>query len=84
MFWLKALTIRKPKTSGSSNKARLCVRGDMEVPDVDFNDTFAPTANSTTVRLLFALLAHLNLWIVQLDVKNAFATAHLNTPLQIA
>ena len=56
-------------------KARLCVRGYRQVPDIDFSKTFAPTANATTVRLL---LVHINLWIVQLDVKNAFATAHLN------
>ena len=50
-------------------KARLCVRGDRQVPDVDFSETFAPTATATTVRILFALLVQLSLTI---------ATAHLS------
>ena len=70
---------RKRNESGqiTKYKARLCVRGDRQIADIDFQDTYAPTADATTVRLMFALLVQLSLYMVQLDVKNAFATAEL-------
>ena len=40
-------------------KSRWCCRGDRQVKDVDFFDTYAPVVKWTTVRLLLILTAQL-------------------------
>jgi len=44
---------------------------------VDYHETFAPTANFTSVRILMQLAAQYDLILHQMDVK----TAYLNAPL---
>jgi len=63
---------QKPDGTISRYKARLCGRGFLQVRGKDFNETFAPVAKMTTVRLLFALAAALNLEIDHMDIKTAF------------
>jgi hypothetical protein len=53
-------------------KARLCAQGFSQRPGIDFNDTFAPVARTTTIRTLIALAASKGYALQQLDVKTAF------------
>ena len=61
-------------------KARLCVRGDLEIENVHFWETFAPVVNWTTVRLLLLLSAQLELETLQVDYTAAFVHAEVDTP----
>ena len=61
-------------------KARWCCRGDKQVKDVDFFDTFAPVVNWTTVRLLLLLTAQLDLASTQVDYTAAFVHADIDLP----
>lgn len=53
-------------------KARLVARGFSQKHGVDYFDTYAPVANMTSVRLLFAYAAIEKLQMIQFDVKTAF------------
>ena len=52
-------------------------KGYSQVKGVDYQDTFAPTANFTSVRVLMQLAAQHDLILHQMDVK----TAYLNAPI---
>ena len=58
-------------------KARLCVRGDMQMEGIDFFKTYAPVVSWLTVRLCLVLSAILDLHTIQADYSNAFAQAFL-------
>jgi hypothetical protein len=59
-------------------KARLCARGFTQVPGIDFKDTYAPVASSTSIRLFLGYAA-----VHNLDVRYAdFIAAFLNGSLQ--
>ena len=53
-------------------KARLVAKGFSQQPGMDFQDTFAPVAKFSSVRLLLSLAASQNLEIHQMDIKTAF------------
>jgi hypothetical protein len=53
-------------------KARLVVRGNMQVADVDNADIYAPTAQPATFRVRTALAAQRKLVMHQIDVSTAF------------
>ena len=61
-------------------KARLCCRGDRQVKDVDYFETFAPVVSWTTVRLLLILSAELQLATKQVDYTAAFVHAPIDRP----
>lgn len=67
-----------PDRSVDRYKARLVVRGFSQKEGLDFNETFAPVAKYSSLRLLFARSAALNLDILQLDIKTAFLYGELN------
>ena len=69
---------RKPNGEIERYKARLVARGFSQVPGVDYQETYAPVANMTSIRMLFAFAAIENLKIAQFDVKTAFLYGDLD------
>ncbi|KAH9112159.1 hypothetical protein AeMF1_013477 [Aphanomyces euteiches] len=59
-------------------KARLCLKGYLQIAGVDFTDTYAPVLRLDSLRLLCALVATLDLETAQLDVKTAFLNGDLD------
>lgn len=59
-------------------KARFVVKGYLQVPGRDYNETHAPVAKMKSVKLLLSLTAHRDLELHQLD----FDTAFLNAPVE--
>ncbi|PRQ43410.1 putative RNA-directed DNA polymerase [Rosa chinensis] len=53
-------------------KARLAAKGYTQTYVVDYQETFAPVAKITTIRVLLSLTANLDWPLKQFDVKNAF------------
>jgi hypothetical protein len=53
-------------------KARNCLRGDRQRAGIDFNETFAPVAAMSTIRMLLTLAASQDLDLIQYDVKTAY------------
>jgi hypothetical protein len=59
-------------------KARLTVKGCSQIPGIDFEETYAPVAKVTALRLILALATGAGLHAYQMDVQNAFPNATLN------
>lgn len=60
-----------------SYKARYVAKGFSQIHGENYDETFAPTAKMSTIRMIIALSAQKNLILHQIDVKTAF----LNSPL---
>ena len=58
-------------------KARYVAKGYNQVHGIDYQDTFAPTARITSVRMLIQIAVQYDLIVHQMDVK----TAYLNAPI---
>lgn len=68
----------KEKPDGSNfHKARFVAKGYSQVEGIDYTETFAPTANLTSVRAVMQLAAQHDLVLHQMDVKSAY----LNAPI---
>ena len=65
---------RKYHTNGmiQTFKARLVAKGFKQREDVDYFDIYAPMAEMTSIRILFALTLIYNLFVHQMDVKTTF------------
>ncbi|MBW0489733.1 hypothetical protein O181_029448 [Austropuccinia psidii MF-1] len=75
------------KTDSSGNpveaKARLCVKGFLQVENLDFHETFAPTGRLSTLCFLLGYCAANDLDLHQMDVKTAFLHGDLDENLHI-
>eukprot|EP00253_Pinus_taeda_P004550 PITA_04550 len=58
-------------------KARLVARGFSQKEGIDYEETFAPTAKMSTIRLVLTLAAQFNWKVHQMDVKSAFLNGDL-------
>ena len=56
-------------------------KGYSQVRGVDYNETFAPTANFTSVRCLMQIAAQHDLILHQMDVKTAYLHAPIDCEL---
>ncbi|CAH2020785.1 unnamed protein product [Acanthoscelides obtectus] len=68
----------KPDGTIERRKARLVARGFSQKPGTHFNETFAPVARLSSIRLVSALAAHLNMDMQQLDVTCAYLNGSLD------
>jgi len=59
------------------HKARLCFMGNRQIKRLDFNETFAPVAEFTTIRCILAMTAATGWELHQMDVKTAFLNGDL-------
>ena len=59
-------------------KARVVVLGYRQVKGIDYEETFAPFVDLSTIRLLFALAVEHNYHIHHADVKTAFLNANID------
>lgn len=64
----------KRKSNGeiARYKARLVARGFSQIEGIDYHETYAPVADMSIIRLLFAYAAAERLHMAQFDIKTAF------------
>ncbi|MBW0543090.1 hypothetical protein O181_082805 [Austropuccinia psidii MF-1] len=84
---LNTIWVFREKTDSSGNpveaKAWLCVKGFLQVENLDFHETFAPTGWLSTLCFLLGYCAAKDLDLHQMDVKTAFLHGNLDEDLHI-
>jgi Reverse transcriptase (RNA-dependent DNA polymerase) len=59
------------------HKSRVVAQGFSQAEGIDYNETFAPTAKLSTIRIIAALAARNNWELEQTDVEGAYLNAQL-------
>ena len=73
--WVYAI---KTNQNGTEKyKARFVAKGYSQIQDIDYQETFAPTARMSTVRTLLQRTVQQDMIVHQMDIK----TAYLNAPI---
>ena len=60
------------------HKVRLIMQGFLQVPSIDYFNTYAPVAKLTSIHMVLALAAHLDLKLHQINIKGAYLNGELN------
>lgn len=64
-------------------KARLVAKGFAQREGIDYNEVFSPVVKHSSIRIMLALVAQLNLELAQLDVKTAFLHGDLKEEIYL-
>jgi hypothetical protein len=70
-------TVKTNQNGEDKYKARFVAKGYSQVQDIDYKETFAPTARMSSVRTLLQRTVQNDMTVHQIDVK----TAYLNAPI---
>ncbi|GJT18000.1 transposable element [Tanacetum coccineum] len=70
--WVYAKKEGFPGQDDVRYKARLVAKGYAQKEGIDYNEVFYPVVKHSSIRILLALLAQLDLELVQMDMKTAF------------
>jgi hypothetical protein len=71
------------KDSASRYKVRLVAKGYSQRPGIDYEETFAPVAKQTTLRVVLSYVAAQDLEMRQLDIKTAFLYGDLSEEIYL-
>ena len=72
-----------------SFKSRIVVKGYMQIPGVDYTETFSPVASDTAIRLGISIVLYFQEnsaedWVLEsIDIEAAFLEADLNKPVYV-
>ena len=77
--WVYA--IKQNVDSSQNYKARYVAKGYSQIPNVDYGETFSPTARITSIRMLVQIAIQQNMFLHQMDVKTAFLNGPIDTEL---
>ena len=64
-------------------KSCLVAKGYAKQEDIDFEETFAPTYQMITIRLVTRMAAHFGLKVYQLDIKTTFLNGELQEEVYV-
>ena len=64
-------------------KARFVTKGYSQIPDIDYEETFAPTARMSTIRTLLQHAVQNDMIVHQMDVKAAYLNAPIDQEIYI-
>ena len=78
--WVYAI---KPDGDGERYKARYVAQGYSQERGLDFDETFAPTAKMTSLRVFVQVAAKLDLKVHQLDVKTTYLNADIDKEVYV-
>ena len=76
-------TVKEKENGGVRYKARYVAKGYSQVPEIDYFETFSPTAKITSIRLLMQLALDFSLDLHQMDVKTAYLSAPIDCELYV-
>ena len=62
-------------------KARVVAKGYSQIPDIDYQETFSPTARMNSVRMLAQLSVEEDMEVHQMDFDSAYLNAELDTTI---
>ena len=79
--WVYAL--KEDSSSEKKYKARFVARGFTQKENIDYGETFSPTARLTSVRMLMDVAVHENLILHQMDVTTAYLHADIDYELYV-
>ena len=74
-------TVKDSLNGSNTHKARFVAKGYSQQKGVDYQETFAPTANITSIRCIMQLAAQYGLELHQMDVKTAYLHADIDTDI---